>query len=160
MAYVPFITSPPEVVKRMLELVGAQGGEILYDLGSGDGRILIAAIQRFNVKRAVGVEIRDDLVKTSREEIKKLGLEDRVVITHGDMLQVPIGEADIVTLFLTTSANGRVRPKLERELGDGARVVSHDYEIVGWKPQKVEDVGQHTLYLYIKGKSNFDQKIA
>jgi tRNA A58 N-methylase Trm61 len=159
MAYVPFITSPPEVVKRMLELVEAQGGEILYDLGSGDGRILIVAIQQFNVKRAVGVEIRDDLVKTSREEIKKLGLEDRVVITHSDMLQVPIGDADIVTLFLTTSANGLVRPKLERELRDGARVVSHDYEIVGWKPQKVEDVGQHTLYLYIKGKSNLNPKI-
>ncbi len=153
MAYVPFIASPPEVVKRMLELVGMQNGETLYDLGSGDGRILIAAIKQFSVKKAVGVEIRDDLVKTAREEIRKLGLEDKAVIVHGDMLQVPLDEADVVALFLTTSANERVRSKLEKELRDGARVVSHDYEITRWTPLKVENMGQHTIYVYIKGKS-------
>jgi len=153
MAYVPFIASPPEVVKKMLELVKIQGDETLYDLGSGDGRILITAIQDFNVKKAVGVEIRSDLVKTAREAITKLGLEDRITILHGDMLQTPISGADVVTLFLTTSANERVRPKLEKELRDGVRVVSHDYEVTRWKPLRVEDMGQHTLYLYVKGKS-------
>ncbi|MEM3737267.1 MAG: class I SAM-dependent methyltransferase [Candidatus Bathyarchaeia archaeon] len=153
MVYVPFISSPPEVVKRMLELAEVRAGETLFDLGAGDGRILLAAVQQFNVKKAVGIEIREDLVKMAREAIRKLGLEDRIFILCGDMLEEPIGEADIVTLFLTTSANEHVRPKLEKELRDGARVVSHDYEISKWKPVKVENMGCHTLYLYVKGKS-------
>ncbi|RLI26947.1 MAG: hypothetical protein DRO52_01625 [Candidatus Hecatellales archaeon] len=88
-------------------------------------------------------------MKTSQEEVRRRGLEDRITIIHGDMHQVPIGEADVVTLFLTTSANERLRPKLERELKEGVRVVSHDYEILGWKPVKVESLGQHTIYLYV-----------
>ena len=149
MTHVPFIASPPEVVRKMLELAKVGSEDVLYDLGSGDGRILITAVEEFGVKKAVGVEAREDLVKTSTEEVRKRGLEDRITIIHGDMHQVPIGEADVVTLFLTTSANERLRPKLERELKDGARVVSHDYEILGWKPVKVESLGQHTIYLYI-----------
>ena len=156
MTYVPFIASPPEVVKRMLELTKAKSDDILYDLGSGDGRILITAVEEFGVKKAVGIETREDLVKVSREEVKKRGLEDRITIIHGDFYQVPIGEADIVTLFLTTSANERLKPKLERELKDGVRVVSHDYEILGWKPVKVESLGQHTIYLYIFRRENKD----
>lgn len=152
MAYVPFISSPPEVVRRMLEKVDIRGGETIYDLGCGDGRIIITAVEEFKAKKAVGVEIREDLVKTATEEIRKKGLEHAVSVVHGDFLQVPIGEADAVTLFLTTSANERLRPKLDRELRDGVRVVSHDYEIVGWKPVKVENMGQHTIYVYIKGK--------
>ena len=149
MTYVPFIASPPEVVRRMLELAEAGDGDVLYDLGSGDGRILITAVEEFGVRKAVGVEAREDLVKTSQEEVRRRGLEDRITIIHGDMHQVPIGEADVVTLFLTTSANERLRPKLERELKEGVRVVSHDYEILGWKPVKVESLGQHTIYLYV-----------
>ena len=148
MSYVPFIASPPEVVKRMLELTEAKSDDVVYDLGSGDGRILITAVEQFGVKKAVGVESREDLVKVSREEVRR-GLEDRITIIHGDFHQVPIGEADIITLFLTTSANERLRPKLEREIKDGVRVVSHDYEILGWKPVKVESLGQHTIYLYV-----------
>jgi protein-L-isoaspartate O-methyltransferase len=151
LTYVPFISSPPEVVKRMLEMAEVNENDVLYDLGSGDGRILITAVQQFKVKKAVGVEVREDLVKNSREEIRKLGLENHITIIHGDMYKVPIKDADVVTLFLTTSANERLKPKLEKELRDGVRVVSHDYEILGWKPVKVENIGQHTIYLYIKG---------
>ena len=149
LVYVPFIASPPEVVRKMLEMAKAGDKDILYDLGSGDGRILITAVEEFGVKKAVGVEAREDLVKLSMEEVKRKGLEDRITIIHGDMHQVPIKEADVVTLFLTTSANERLKPKLERELKNGARVVSHDYEIIGWKPVKMENLGQHTIYLYV-----------
>jgi predicted RNA methylase len=149
MSYVPFIASPPEVVKRMLKLTEAKSSDIVYDLGSGDGRILITAVEKFGVRKAVGVESREDLVKVSREEVRRRGLEGKITIIHGDFHQVPISEADIVTLFLTTSANERLKPKLEKELKDGARVVSHDYEILGWKPVKVESLGQHTIYLYV-----------
>ena len=148
MIYVPFIASPPEVVNRMLKLLELHKGETLYDLGSGDGRILITAAQNFGVGKAVGVETREDLVKQSREEISKVGLEDRVQVIHGNLLEVPIGEADAVTLFLTTSANERLKPKLEKELKDSTRVVSHDYEISGWNPRRVENLEQHTIYLY------------
>jgi len=153
MIYVPFIASPPEVVNKMLELLELRKGETLYDLGSGDGRILITAVQIFGVGRAVGVETREDLVKQSKEEISKMGLEGRVQVIHGNLLEVPIGEADAVTLFLTTSANERLRPKLEKELKSGARVVSHDYEITGWSPRRVENLEQHTIYLYVVEKS-------
>jgi len=149
LTYVPFIASPPEVVRKMLEMAKVGSDDVLYDLGSGDGRILITAVEEFGVKKAVGVEAREDLVKASTEEVRRRGLEGKITIIHGDMHQVPIGEADVVTLFLTTSANERLRPKLERELKDGARVVSHDYEILGWKPVKVENLGQHTIYLYV-----------
>ncbi|RJX16269.1 class I SAM-dependent methyltransferase [Candidatus Bathyarchaeota archaeon] len=152
LTYVPFISSPPEVVKKMLELASVNDKDVLYDLGSGDGRILITAVQQFGVKKAVGVEVREDLVKNSREEIKRLGLENHITIVHGDMYKFPLHEADVVTLFLTTSANERLKPKLEKELKNGARVVSHDYEIIGWKPVKVENLGQHKIYLYIKNK--------
>jgi len=150
--YVPFISSPPEVVKKMLEMAQAQESDVLYDLGSGDGRILITAVQQFGVKEVVGVEDREDLVKTARDEIRKAGLEGQAKVVHGDLFQAPIDAASVVTLFLTTSANERLRPKLERELKDGVRVVSHDYEITGWKPIKVENLGQHTIYLYVVKK--------
>lgn len=150
MSYVPFVSTPPELVKRMLELAGVKAGEILFDLGSGDGRIPISAVLNFNAKKAVGVEVREDLVKLAQEEIRKSGIEDRAMIIHSDMFQVPLKEADVVTLFLTTSANERLKPKLEKELKEGARVVSHDYEIMGWKALKVENLGQHTIYMYIK----------
>jgi tRNA A58 N-methylase Trm61 len=149
LVYVPFIASPPEVVKRMLKMARVGSGDVIYDLGSGDGRILITAVEEFGVQRAVGVEAREDLVKTSQEEVKRRGLEEKITIIHGDMHQIPLSEADVVTLFLTTSANERLKPKLEKELRDGVRVVSHDYEILGWKPVKVENLGQHTIYLYI-----------
>ncbi|MGP3667515.1 MAG: SAM-dependent methyltransferase [Candidatus Bathyarchaeota archaeon] len=148
MVYVPFVSSPPEVVEKMLEMAELHENDVLYDLGSGDGRILITAVKKFGVKKAVGIEVREDLVKASREEIKKLGLEDKIVIIHGDLYKIPIKDADVVTLFLTTSANERLKPKLENELKKGVRVVSHDYEVIGWKPVKVVNLGQHTIYLY------------
>lgn len=144
----PFIASPPEVVVKMLELLELRKGETLYDLGSGDGRILITAAQNFGVGKAVGVETREDLVKQSREKISAVGLEGKVQVIHGNLLEIAIGEADVVTLFLTTSANERLKPKLEKELKDGARVVSHDYEVTGWEPRRVENLDKHTIYLY------------
>ncbi|MFH1328384.1 MAG: methyltransferase domain-containing protein [Candidatus Bathyarchaeota archaeon] len=152
MTYVPFISSPPDVVKRLLETAEIQEKDVLYDLGSGDGRIVITAVTQFKAKKAVGVEIRDDLVKNSREEISKQDLEDKVSILHGDIVRESVNEADVVTLFLTTSATERIRSKLEKELKEGVRVVTHDYEVVGWKPIRVEKMGQHKIYLYIKGK--------
>jgi len=146
----PFVESPQDVVKKMLELVEPKNGEILYDMGSGDGRIIIMAAKDFGL-RCVGIEIREDLVKRAIAEIKRFNLESKIKVINDDFFNVDISDADIVTLYLTTSANEKLRPKLEKELKAGARIVSHDYEIRGWRPTKVsrDDPPGHTIYLYV-----------
>jgi len=151
----PFVASPIPVIRRLLTLAELKPGEILYDLGSGDGRTVIMAAQEFGAI-GVGIELREDLVKQSLKKIAQLKLEDRVKIIHANIFDVDLSPADVVYMYLTTSANEKVRPKLEAELKKGARVVSHDYEITGWKAAKVERFCEnprfgyptHTLYLY------------
>ena len=153
----PFVASPLPVIRRMLVLAELKPGEIFYDLGAGDGRAVIMAAQEFGA-RAVGIELREDLAKKALQTVYQLGLQDRVTILHSNLFDVDISPADVVFLYLTTSANEKVKPKLEAELKPGARVISHDYEIVGWKPFKVEEFCEnpslgypsHTLYLYKK----------
>jgi predicted RNA methylase len=153
----PFVPSPLPVVQRMLKLADLKAGEVLFDLGAGDGRTVTMAAKSFGA-RAVGVELREDLAKKALSTIHDNGLADRVTIVNGDMFNVNLGSADVVFLYLTTSANEKIKPKLEAELKKGVRVVSHDYEIVGWKPLKVDNFCEnpqlgypsHTLYLYEK----------
>jgi len=141
----------------MLVLVELKAREIFFDLGSGDGRTVIMAAKEFGA-RAVGVELREDLVKKALNNVYEQSLQDRITIVNGDMFNVDLTSADVVFLYLTTSANEKVKPKLEAELKSGVRVVSHDYEIVGWKPVKVinfcenQTLGfpSHTIYLYKK----------
>jgi tRNA A58 N-methylase Trm61 len=141
----------------MLQLAELKPGEVLFDLGAGDGRTVIMAAKAFSA-RAVGVELREDLAKKALSTIHDNDLADRVTIVNGDMFSVNLTSADVVFLYLTTSANEKIRPKLETELKKGVRVVSHDYEVVGWKPEKVENFCEnpqlgypsHTLYLYKK----------
>lgn len=135
----------------MLEIARLKSGETIYDLGCGDGRILFAAARTFGAK-GVGVELSDVLVKRTRQQVELLGLEDQVKILQGDMLQVSVSEANVVALYLLTEANDQLRPKLERELKPGARVVSLEFKIRGWKPARVEKIEAHrhpyTIYLY------------
>jgi predicted RNA methylase len=153
----PFVPSPIPVIQHMLQLAELKPGEVLFDLGAGDGRTVIMAARAFSA-RAVGVELREDLAKKALSNIHDNGLADRVTIVNGDMFNVNLTSADVVFLYLTTSANEKIRPKLETELKQGVRVVSHDYEIVGWKPVKVDNFCEnpqlgypsHTIYLYKK----------
>jgi ubiquinone/menaquinone biosynthesis C-methylase UbiE len=150
----PYIPSPQLVVDRMLEIAQVKPGEMVYDLGSGDGRIVITAAQKF-AARGVGVEISEELYQRAKSRIRQLGLEDRVKMIHGSALRVNLSAADVVTLYLLTSSNDRLKPILERDLKSGARVVSNDFEIPGWKPAQVlkvkTDTGTHTIYLYQVG---------
>jgi predicted RNA methylase len=154
----PFVPSPPQVVRQMLLLADVRPGEVIFDLGAGDGRTVIMAAKDFSA-RAVGVELRDDLVKKALSTVYEQNLQDRITIVNGDMLGVDLSSADVVFLYLTTSANEKIRPKLDAELKRGVRIISHDYEVVGWKPVKVvsycenQSLGfpSHTLYLYKKG---------
>ena len=151
----PFVASPTPVVRQMLILAELKPGETLYDLGSGDGRAVIMAAKDFGA-RSVGVELREDLVKRALSNIHELGLETKAHILQNDIFTVDLSGADVVFLYLTTSANEKVKPKLETELKPGARIVSHDYEVLGWKPHKIDNFCEnprlgypsHTLYVY------------
>jgi predicted RNA methylase len=141
----------------MLVLAELRAGEVLFDLGAGDGRTVIMAAKDFGA-RAVGVELREDLVKKALSTIYEASLQDRITIVSGDMFSVDLTSADVIFLYLTTSANEKIKPKLETELKRGVRIVSHDYEIVGWKPDRVVNFCEnqalgfpsHTIYLYRK----------
>ena len=151
----PFVATPSSVVRRMLVLAKLKPGEVLYDLGSGDGRAVIMAAKDFGAK-SIGVELRDDLTKKALTSINQFKLNDKTKIIQKDIFDVDLSAANVVFLYLTTSANERIKPKLESELKPGTRVVSHDYEILGWKPKKVDNFCEnpklgypsHTLYIY------------
>ena len=141
----------------MLKLADLKAGEVLFDMGSGDGRTVLMAAKTFGA-RGVGIELREDLAKKAMSSIHENGLDDRVTIMNTDMFSVNLTSADVVYLYLTTSANEKIKPKLESDLKKGARVVSHDYEVTGWRPAKVENFCEnpqlgypaHTIYLYKK----------
>jgi len=138
----------------MLKMAKVGADDTVYDLGSGDGRIVIMAAQKFGAK-AVGVELDPDLYKQSSQRVKELGLEDKVKIIHENMFQVNVRPATVVTLYLLTSVNERLRPQLEKQLHSGTRVVSHDFQMPGWEPEKNEEVisnngVSHKVYLYVR----------
>jgi SAM-dependent methyltransferase len=148
----PKVGSPEHAVDKMLEVANLKPGEILYDLGCGDGRILIAAASRYRAK-GVGIEISSDLAKTAAERVKKAGLQSEVKIIHGDFMKTDLSAANVVTLYLATAANDTLRPNLERYLKPYTRVVSYDYPIPGWKPIETSETegrtnAVHTIYLY------------
>jgi tRNA G37 N-methylase Trm5 len=138
----PNVASPQLIVDRMLEAAALKPGEVVYDLGCGEGRIVITAAQKFHAK-AIGVEISPGLVLSANEMIHKLGLVNRASVIRGDIMEVDIGSADVVTLYLLTSSNEMLRPRLEKMLRPGARVVSHDYPVKGWKPARIDEVKAH-----------------
>jgi ubiquinone/menaquinone biosynthesis C-methylase UbiE len=147
----PYVSSPISVVDKMLEAANLRSGETLYDLGCGDGRIVLAAAKGFGAK-AVGVELSDALAKRARQQAESMGLQDQVRIVTGDMMAVDVSQANVVSLYLMTEANDTLRPKLERELKPGARVVSLEFKVRGWKPARVEKVElrnhPYTIYVY------------
>jgi cyclopropane fatty-acyl-phospholipid synthase-like methyltransferase len=152
MSIAPFVQTPLEVAKKMLDLSQVKPGEVLYDLGCGDGRLIILAAKDLGAK-STGIELREDLVERARTEIKRLDLEDKVKVIQGNFFDVNISDANVITLYLTSSANERLRPKLEAELKPGARVVSHDFKVPGWKPVGVYDeLLGHTIYTYRIGQ--------
>jgi ubiquinone/menaquinone biosynthesis C-methylase UbiE len=152
----PYYPTPGTIVEKMLQLGGLKAGEKMFDLGSGDGRIVIMAAQKFHAD-ATGVELAADLCKQSLEKIRKLGLEKTAHIVNGDLLKQDYSSADLVTVYLLPdSIDSKVQPLLDKQLKKGARVVAHDFEFKNWTPEKVENVADdgegrsHTLFLYRK----------
>lgn len=148
----PYVPTPQEVVDRILELAEVGEGDLVYDLGSGDGRIVIAAARKYRVK-AVGFEIDPGLVKTARESIKEAGLEHLVEIHEQDIRAVDLSPASVLTLYLYPAANLRLRSAIRRQLKPGSRVVSHQFAMGTWKPDRIDRITDstgitRTLYLW------------
>jgi predicted RNA methylase len=147
----PAYPTPQTVVDQMLVTAQVRPGEMVYDLGCGDGRIVIAAAQKFKA-HAVGIEIRRDIYEKTLARVASLGLSDQVRIVQGNALRYDLSPADVITLYLLTSSNERLKPALLQYLKPSARVVSHDFEIRGWKPVTVNRMTvegrPHTIYLY------------
>jgi len=148
----PFLVSAPEVVEAMLRLAEVKPGEIVYDLGCGDARILVTAAQKFGA-RGVGVELDPEVFALAWQNVHRNGLEKQVRLVRGSMFEADIGDADVVALYLLPEALSRLRPMLERQLRPGARVVTHDFGVPGWQAARVEKLSRgdrtaHKLQLY------------
>jgi ubiquinone/menaquinone biosynthesis C-methylase UbiE len=150
----PHIPVPEDVIPKMLELASVKPGEVVYDLGSGDGRILIAASRDFHAT-AVGVEVRKRLVKQGRERAKELGLSRQVKVLNANFKKVSLRKADVLAIYLSSYTLNLLVPKFTRELRPGTRIVNFDYPILGWKPAreiKILPAGwkkSHPIYLYV-----------
>ena len=136
---VPFVRSTPEVIDRMLEMARVKAGDLIYDIGSGDGAIIIRAAKKYGV-RGVGIEIDEDLVLKARSNAFREKVEHLVEFRAQDAFTVDVSPATVVTLYMLPDFNAKLRPILDRQLKPGTRVVSHDYPIEGWVPDRVEAV--------------------
>jgi len=145
---VPFVPSRMEVVDVMLQLADLKSGDVLYDLGSGDGRIVIAAAQQYGIK-SVGVDIDPVRIKEAEENARKAGVTNLAAFRENDLFQEDISKATVVTLYLSPGVNLKLRPKLLKELKPGSRVISHSYDMGNWAPDKEVKVGGFRVFLWV-----------
>src|SRR5262245_22132955 len=151
---VPYVPTPQPVVEAMLKIADVKSGDVVYDLGCGDGRIVITAVKQFGAKRGLGIDLDPDRVAESIENAKKAGVADKVEFKHGDVLKLDsVTDATVVTLYLSPTVNRQIEPMLRKTLKSGSRVVSHDFRIGDWPPEKTERVkgtrkDDHVIYLW------------
>ena len=143
-----FVPTPQNEVSAMLMLANVQKGDIVYDRGCGDGRLVVTAVKDFGARRAVGIDINPERIKESQETARQAGVTDRVTFRNEDLFEADIKEATVVTLYLLQSLNEKLRPKLWRDLKPGTRIVSHTFSMGDWKPEKEVDVEGRTIYFW------------
>ncbi|MBI3919539.1 MAG: class I SAM-dependent methyltransferase [Betaproteobacteria bacterium] len=142
-----FVPTPNDVVNKMLEMARVTAKDVVYDLGCGDGRIVIAAAQKYGA-RGVGVDIDPQRIKEARQNASRGKVNDKVRFIEGDLFETDISEATVVTLYLLTELNLKLRPKLMKDLQPGTRVVSHAFAMGDWKPERTENVDGSSVYLW------------
>ena len=145
---VPYVGTSPEAVRQMIELARLRAGDVVYDLGCGDGRIVIAAVKTPNV-RGVCVEIDPALVRLARDEADKAGVSSRITFVQGDLFEVPIQDATVVMLYLLREVNLRLRPRLWKELRPGTRVLSNTFDMGDWEPERQVAVPPGSTIIYL-----------
>ena len=152
---VPYVPTKEPIVDRMLQMANIKPGDVIYDLGCGDGRIVIAAAKRYGI-RGVGIDIDPQRIAEAQENAKKAGVADRVQFIQGDLFDADIKGASVVTLYLLPDVNMRLRPKLLSDLKPGSRIVSHNYDLGDWKPEQTAkitvDGTEHVVYAWTVGK--------
>ena len=148
MSFVIFVPTPAEVVAAMLKVAKVSKGDVLYDLGSGDGRIPIAAVKDFGAARAVGIDIDPQRIREANENLQKSGVGDRVRFLNQDLFTTNLSEATVVTLYLLPSLNLKLMPKLMAELKPGTRIVSHAFDMGDWVPQQTLEVDGRRVYFW------------
>jgi hypothetical protein len=146
---VPYVPTPPEVVARMLDLAGVGNNDVLYDLGCGDGRIVVTAARERRVRKAVGFDLDPKRISESVENARKAGVSGRVRFEQKNLFDVDLGEATVLSLYLLPTVNLQLRPKLFRELKPGTRIVSHDFDMAEWIPDQTVRLGAHTVYYWV-----------
>ena len=142
-----FVPTPHEVVEEMLRIARVGKGDVLYDLGSGDGRIPIAAAKKFGI-RAVGIDIDPERIREARANAKKAGVEKLVSFRQEDLFKADFSEATVITLYLLPDLNVKLRPRLWAELKPGTRIVSHQFDMGTWKPERKLEMSSRTVYFW------------
>jgi tRNA G37 N-methylase Trm5 len=142
-----YVPTPYEVVDEMLKLAGVKKGDVLYDLGSGDGRIPVTAAKKFGI-RAVGIDIDPTRIEEAKENARRNGVTKLVEFRNEDMFRAKLGDATVVTLYLLPDLNVKLRPKLLAELKPGSRIISHQFDMGTWKPEKRVELSGRTIYLW------------
>jgi len=145
---VPYLPTPPDVVKAMLKLAEVKPNDVIYDLGCGDGRIAIAAAKDFGA-RAVGIDIEPKRISEAQENANNAGVADRVKFVRGNLFDADIHDATVVTLYLLPSVNLQLKPKLLRDLKPRTRIVSHSFDMGDWKPDKEVSLDGRTIYFWV-----------
>jgi precorrin-6B methylase 2 len=145
---VPYVPTPQPVVDAMLKVANVKKNDVVYDLGSGDGRIVITAAQKYGT-RGVGIDINPERVQEANDNAKKAGVTDLVEFRQQDLFNTDLSEATVVTLYLLPEVNLKLRPKLFKELKPGTRIVSHAFDMGGWKPQQTLQVDGKTVYYWV-----------
>ncbi len=157
---VPWVPSNDDVVKAIVSLLRPKPTDIFYDIGCGDGRVALAVAERHRI-RSVCIELRPDLVRKAREAVHSKHLESLVTVIEGDFYEEPLTNATIVYMYLLTSVNQKLRPKLERELANGTIILSLDFPIPGWRVAGLVELPrawQKTIYVYVKGFSDLGKR--
>jgi SAM-dependent methyltransferase len=142
-----FVPTPNTIVNKMLEMAKVTADDVVYDLGCGDGRIVITAAQRYGA-RGVGIDIDPDRIREATDNVRRAQVTDKVKFIEGDLFEADISGATVVTLYLLTELNLKLRPKLMKDLRPGTRVVSHAFSMGDWKPERTEQVSGSSVYLW------------
>jgi ribosomal protein L11 methylase PrmA len=150
---VPYVPTPQPIVDKMLDLAKVGKNDVLYDLGCGDGRIVITAAKERGA-RGTGIDINPVRINEAKQNAKQAGVSDKVEFRVGDLFKTDFSKATVVTLYLLPDINVKLRPQLWKQLKVGTRVVSHDFDMGDWKPEKIEQIGGKTLYYWTITKEN------
>ncbi len=160
---VVFVPTPPEVVEAMLKVAKVGKGDVLYDLGSGDGRIPITAARKYGIARGIGIDISPERIKEAIENLRKARVGDRVRFVNADLFESDLSDATVITLYLLPTLNLKLLPKLLKEVKPGTRVVSHAFDMGSWKPQQTLKVGTHSVYFWTipaRGTASYEAAVA